>query len=97
MVITVLPADDAGNSPMIADVSGLPSLPANGYYEVWMTRDGKATALCGRFTVNGNGAAKDVWLNAPYDLNEYQRWVVDSVVPGKARSRWLLDGPVGTV
>jgi hypothetical protein len=94
MVLTVLPADDAGNWPMVAEASGLPPLPAHGYYEVWMTRNGRAVALCGRFAVDASGSAHEVWLNAPYDLRDYQRWVVSAVVPGRPRSPWLLDGAV---
>ena len=94
MVIDVLPRDDAGNWPMAADVRGLPPLPSGGFYEVWMTRRGELKASCGRFVVDERGQAQDVWLNAPYALRGYDRWVVVAVLPGREPSAWLLDGPV---
>jgi hypothetical protein len=94
MVIDVLPRDDAGNWPMAADVRGLPPLPSGGFYEVWMTKRGELDASCGRFVVDERGQAQDVWLNAPYTLRGYDRWVVVAVLPGRAPSAWLLDGPV---
>jgi Anti-sigma-K factor rskA, C-terminal len=96
MVLEVLPRDDAGNWAMTADVRGLPALPAGGFYEVWIAADGKLVATCGRFVVGENGRADNVWLNAPYPLTHYDRWVVVSVLPGQAPSDWLLDGPVAT-
>jgi hypothetical protein len=96
MVINVLPKDPAGNWKMTADVTGLPRLPAGGYYEVWLTQDDEVVASCGRFVVNANGKARSVWLNAPYRFTEYDRWVVTAHVPGKPDSGWLLDGAVST-
>jgi hypothetical protein len=96
MVISVLPEDGAGNWPMAADVSGLAPLPQGGYYEVWLTKGKKLAASCGRFVVDENGEATGVWLNAPYKLKGYDRWVVTAHVPGEDGSKapWLLDGPV---
>jgi hypothetical protein len=94
MVIAVLPRDDAGNWAMSADVTGLPTLPAGGFYEVWMTAGEALVSSCGRFVVDENGNASDVWLNAPYPLMGYDRWVVVSVMPEEGTSPWLLDGPV---
>jgi hypothetical protein len=94
MVIDVLPRDTAGNWAMAADVEGLPPLPEGGYYEVWMTKRGELHSSCGRFVVDEQGRASDVWLNAPYALKGYDRWVVVAVLPGKSPSAWLLDGPV---
>ncbi len=94
MVIAVLPVDPAGNWGMAADVSGLPPLPAGGYYEVGLTQGGEITATCGRFVVDDDGTATGVWLNAPYRFADYERWVVTAHVPGREPSGWLLDGPV---
>ena len=96
MVIAVLPQDQAGNWRMAADVRGLAPLPQGGYYEVWLTKGKKLAASCGRFLVDENGNALGVWLNAPYKLTRYDRWVVTAHVPGRDESRapWLLDGPV---
>ena len=94
MIIDVLPVDEAGNWAMAADVTGLPALPPGAFYEVWMTKRGELVASCGRFVVDDVGQAKDVWLNAPYEFDGYDRWVVVAVLPGQAPSGWLLDGPV---
>ena len=95
MVLDVLPVDKAGNWRMAGEVSGLAPLPRGGYYEVWLTRNGRTVDSCGRFVVAADGAAEDVWLNAPYDFKEYDRWVVTAHRPGAGDSRWLLSGPVG--
>lgn len=94
MVIDVLPIDAAGNWPMVAEAYNLPPLPDDGFYEVWLARDGEAVASCGRFRVDENGDATDVWLNAPYGLKGYDRWVVTAQEPGEPPAEWLLDGPV---
>jgi hypothetical protein len=94
MVIDVFPVDDPGNWAMQADASGLEPLPAGGYYEVWLTRGKKLVASCGRFVVGADGRAENVWLNAPYKLLRYDRWVVIAHVPGRGETPWLLDGPV---
>jgi hypothetical protein len=94
MVIDVFPVDDAGNWKMTADVTGLPPLPEGGYYEVWMTKGDTLAAPCGSFAVDQQGQAHRVWLNGPYEFDDYDRWVVVRVLPGQAPSGWLLDGPV---
>jgi hypothetical protein len=94
MTMNVFPQDPAGNWAILADVGGLPPLPDGAFYEVWMTKHDELASACGRFTVDGNGEASDVWLNAPYEFEEYDRWVVVAVLPGQPPSGWLLDGPV---
>jgi hypothetical protein len=94
MVIDVFPVDEAGNWKMAADVHGLPPLPEGGYYEVWMTKGDTLASPCGRFAVDQEGQAQRVWLNGPYEFDQYDRWVVVRVLPGQAPSGWLLDGPV---
>jgi anti-sigma-K factor RskA len=94
MVIDVYSVDEAGNWKMSADVTGLPPLPEGGYYEVWMTKGDTLASPCGRFAVDQQGQAHRVWLNGPYQFDQYDRWVVVRVLPGQAPSRWLLDGPV---
>jgi hypothetical protein len=96
MTMDVFPKDPAGNWTILAEAGGLPPLPQGSYYEVWMTRNDKLASPCGRFVVDGTGAAQGFWLNAPYEFEEYDRWVVVAVLPGQAPSRWLLDGPVTT-
>ena len=44
--------------------------------------------------MGADGTAKDVWLNAPYELKGFDRWVVTAKKPGEPPSERLLDGPV---
>jgi hypothetical protein len=96
MRIDVLPVDEAGNWPMLADVRGLEPLPEDGYYELWLTEGDELAASCGRFVVDADGSADNVWLNGPYAFESYDRWVVTAHLPGTAEEPWLLDGPVVT-
>jgi hypothetical protein len=74
--------DEAGNWPMKLNVTGLPKLPAHGYYEVYLTRHGKPFAPCGIFVVAGKAGAISVHLNAPYTLRKGDSWVVTKQLPG---------------
>jgi len=71
--ISIGKRDAGGNWPMRIVADGLPTLPAHGYYLVFLTRAGKPVAPCGSFIVHkGRGAA---YLNAPYKLKG-AGWVV---------------------
>jgi hypothetical protein len=73
--IRVLGEDDAENWPMDVLVSGLePSRSRTDFYELWLTKDGKPYATCGRFLV-GEGETR-VTLTVPYALRRYDGWVV---------------------
>ena len=79
----VADADTAGNLPMTLSATGLPKLPEHGYYEVFVTRNGKVWAPCGTFRVEGSSSAVSVNLNAPYDLRRGDGWVVTKQLPGR--------------
>jgi hypothetical protein len=81
--LQVQAADPAGNWPMKLSATGLPKLPARGYYEVFLTRNGKIFAPCGTFLVKDPTAAVSVQLNAPYHLQHGDGWVVTKQVPGQ--------------
>ena len=81
--LRIQPADPAGNWPMQLAVTGLPKLPANGYYMVYLVRDGKPYAPCGTFVVAGTTHGTSVWLNAPYRLQPGDTWVVTKQMPDK--------------
>jgi Anti-sigma-K factor rskA len=68
--IAVAERDDAGNWPMAMTVRGLPE---DQEYELWLTRDGKLAASCGRFRTEDDTVT---YLNAPYRLRQYDGWVV---------------------
>jgi hypothetical protein len=74
-LLRVAPRDDAGNWPMELEVNNLPTQKARGdYYELWLTRDGKAIVPCGAFRVNARTTT--VRLSVPYDFSRFQGWVV---------------------
>jgi hypothetical protein len=79
-VIRVGGADAAGNWPMLLEVTGLPQ-QANprAYYELWLTRNGKAVAPCGSFRVHAKTTR--VRLSVPYPLKGYDGWVVTAQAP----------------
>jgi hypothetical protein len=74
--------DAGGNWPMTISATGLAKLPAHGYYEVFLTRNGKIWAPCGTFRVASASTAVSVKLNAPYDLRRGDGWVVTRQMPG---------------
>ena len=74
--LRIEPADAAGNWPMTLAARGLPKLPSNGYYEVFLVRNGKILAPCGGFVVPGGATAVSVKLNAPYGFEAHDSWVV---------------------
>jgi hypothetical protein len=74
--------DEAGNWPMQLSVTGLAKLPKHGYYEVYLTRNGKPFAPCGVFVVAGKAGAVSVHLNAPYNVRKGDGWVVTKQLPG---------------
>jgi hypothetical protein len=79
--LQVLEADSAGNWPMRMRVRGLKQLPKGGYYELYLTRDGKLGPQCGTFRVHGG--TTEVPLNAPYVLKRFNGWVVTRHLPGR--------------
>ncbi len=81
--LQVASADSAGNWPMTLSATGLAKLPAHGYYEVFLTRNGKIWAPCGTFRVQSATTAISVKLNAPYDLHRGDGWVVTRQLPGQ--------------
>jgi hypothetical protein len=79
--ISLQEVDKAGNWPMRITVQGLPKLPPGGYYELYLTRHGHIGATCGTFNVHGG--LTTVSLNAPYELNGFDGWVVTRHLPGR--------------
>ncbi len=74
--------EEGGNWPMTLAVVGLPTLPQRGYYEVYLVRNGKPWAPCGTFVVRSTDVGFSVTLNAPYELQPGDTWVVTKQLPG---------------
>jgi hypothetical protein len=90
--VRVFAADDAGNHAIELTVRGLEALPARGYYELGMTKEGELVASCGFFKVEGDKT--DVKLNASYDLTKYDGWAIVAHLPNDPGSsdEFLLTG-----
>ena len=69
---------------MLMRVRGLKPLPKGGYYELFLTRNGKLGPACGTFRVHDG--TTEVPLNAPYRLKRFNGWVVTCTVTA-ARAR----------
>jgi hypothetical protein len=72
--------DSGGNWPMRIVAQGLPRLGGKGYYEVFLTREGKIVAPCGTFKSTSRSAV--AYLNAPYRLGPGTGWVVTAQKQG---------------
>jgi len=73
--IELLPEDASGNWPLKVLLRGLePSRDRQDFYELWLTKDGKLAASCGRFTVHPGLTV--VTLSVPYGLRQFDGWVV---------------------
>ncbi|MDQ2968017.1 MAG: hypothetical protein M3R37_06830 [Actinomycetota bacterium] len=75
-------ADASGNWPMLLRARGLQELPEGGYYDLYLTKDGKPVVLCGTFNVKGDEII--VRFSAAYDLKHLDKdgWVITRQLPG---------------
>ena len=82
--------DASGNVPIEMHVRGLPSLPANGWYELYLSKKGRLGASCGTFMTAGDETT--VRLSVGYaladwhDSGRYDGWVVTAHMPGERGS-----------
>jgi len=90
------PADPAGNWPMKLSAVGLPKLPPHGYYAVFFTRHGKILAPCGTFIVRNTETGVSITLNAPYELEKGDSWVITRQEPGEHTPGRIVMRPVTT-
>ena len=82
-------ADAGGNWQMVLTVEGLEPLPGRGYYELYLTRNGRPVAHCGTFDVEGEGRT-EVRLSAAYALGRFDGWAVLKHVPPAPPSDEIL-------
>ncbi|HET7571121.1 MAG TPA: hypothetical protein VFJ77_00465 [Gaiellaceae bacterium] len=95
--LSLLPEDTAGNWPMSLTVHGLPALDERqGYYAVYLVRNGKPWAPCGWFTVANPSQGVTVTLNAPYQLQKGDSWVVTRRLNGANGPGVTMLRPAGT-
>jgi hypothetical protein len=91
--LKILPADTSGNWPMKLTATGLPKLGRDGYYEVFLVRNGKIYAPCGSFVSKGNRRGIDVTLNAPYNLQPHDTWIVTKQKRGDRKAGTVVLRP----
>jgi hypothetical protein len=72
-VINIGSDDSNGNWPLKVVVHGLKQLPEGQFYEMYLTRHGKAVATCGTFRLTSGDSVR---LNAPYNLRTFSGWIV---------------------
>jgi hypothetical protein len=66
--------ETTGNSKLQLRVSGLPKLPDDQYYVLWLAKNGEYAATCGTFNVGSGTTTVDMTVS--YELTEYDAWVV---------------------
>jgi Anti-sigma-K factor rskA len=80
--------EPSGNWKLELQVDGLPRLPGDRYYVLWLAKDGHYAATCGGFNVQGHTV---VDMTASYRLSEYDAWVISEAEPN---SPWLLTAKI---
>ena len=80
-VIRIGKIDPSGNLPVRMMVRHLPAAPAGGWYALYLTEDDRPAVECGIFQTGPAGEAR-VIMNAPSDLEEYDGWIVTTLVGG---------------
>lgn len=95
--LIVLQATKGNNWPMQLQETGLPALPANSFYEVYLIRDGKPWGSCGTFHVDSSTQTVTVSLNAPYALRKGDSWWVTRERAGEQGAGPTVLKPAGSV
>jgi hypothetical protein len=68
------PDEESGNIDLRLDVAGLPQLPRDRYYALWLSKDGEWAATCGYFSVGAGETT--VRMTVSYDFEKYDSWVI---------------------
>jgi hypothetical protein len=80
--------ETSGNWKLELQVDGLPRLPEDRYYVLWLAKDGHYAATCGGFNVQGHTV---VDMTASYRLSDYDAWVISEA---ETDSPWLLTAKI---
>jgi hypothetical protein len=87
--IEVAAEEGDGNWPLRFTVTGLKRLPHGAWYTLYLTNHGKRMLSCGTFNT-ANGGKTVVQMNVPYDLREYDGWIVVESGPMADTTQTLL-------
>ena len=80
--------DANGNWKLNLQVDGLPQLSGDGYYVLWLAKDGKYAATCGTFKARGDTT---IDMTVSYRLSEYDAWVISEA---REDAPWLLSARI---
>jgi len=80
--------DANGNWKLKLQVDGLPELGGDGYYVLWLAKNGEYAATCGTFKVRGETT---IDMTVSYRLTEYDAWVISEA---RANAPWLLSARI---
>ena len=80
--------DANGNWKLKLQVDGLPELGGDGYYVLWLAKNGKYAATCGTFKVRGETT---IDMTVSYRLTEYDAWVISEA---RDDAPWLLSSRI---
>jgi hypothetical protein len=80
--------DANGNWKLRLQVDGLPELGGDGYYVLWLAKNGKYAATCGTFKVRGETT---IDMTVSYRLTEYDAWVISEA---RDDAPWLLSSRI---
>jgi hypothetical protein len=80
--------DANGNWKLKLQVDGLPELSGDGYYVLWLAKEGKYAATCGTFKVRGDTT---IDMTVSYRLSEYDAWVISEA---RDDAPWLLSARI---
>jgi hypothetical protein len=88
-VIQIGERDEAtGNWKLRLEVDGLPELGGEGYYVLWLAKEGDYAGTCGTFRVSGRTT---VDMTASYQLKDYDAWVISE---SRDDAPWLLQAKI---
>ena len=76
--------DGHGNWPLVLSVDGLRKVAKGSWYELYLTKKGKPAESCGTF--NSGAGTTTVRMSVPYELRDYDGWVVTLHRRGLPRS-----------
>jgi hypothetical protein len=77
-----------GNWKLRLQVDGLPELGGDGYYVLWLAKNGEYAATCGTFKVRGETT---IDMTVSYRLSEYDSWVISEAGDD---APWLLTAKI---
>ena len=82
--------DANGNWPVLLRVRGLKRLPAKGYYELYLTFNGRRLFTCGTFAVGADTTTVRFSVTYPLERRRGWGWVVTEQQLGRAQSQRVL-------